>query len=222
VKRELILVAASGLAREVIEAVNAGDRYQVSGVVDDDPTRAGGAIGAAHVIGGLRELARYPNADVVVCAGKGSVRRRLVERLSAAGIAGSRFATVVHPSVQLPDSAAVGRGSVVLAGCVLTADVTVGRHVVVMPNVTLTHDVMIEDFATLCAGVTLGGSVRVGERSYIGMAASIRENCLIGADATIGMGSVVLNDIPPDEVWLGVPARPHSGSAAEPKERQFA
>jgi sugar O-acyltransferase (sialic acid O-acetyltransferase NeuD family) len=222
VKRELILVAASGLAREVIETVNAGSRYEVTAVVDDDPTRYGDVIGGVRVLGGLTVLARYPNADVLVCVGNGSARQKLVDRLARAGVVASRFATVVHPSVQVPGSGAIGRGSVVLAGCVLTADVTVGRHVVVMPNVTLTHDVVIEDFATVCAAVTLGGSVHVGERSYVGMAASVRENCLIGADSTIGMGSVVVSSVPPDEVWFGVPAHRRSTSVPTTKERQFA
>ena len=30
----------------------------------------------------------------------------------------------------------------------------------------------------------------------------------LGADATVGMGSVVLDDVPAGETWVGVPARP--------------
>ena len=57
-----------------------------------------------------------------------------------------RYAVLIHPSVDVPESCTVGAGSIVLAGCVLTADVRVGRHVVMMPGVVLTHDDVIEEF----------------------------------------------------------------------------
>ena len=36
----------------------------------------------------------------------------------------------------------------------------------------------------------------------------LREGVRIGADATVGMGSVVLDDVPAGQTWVGVPARP--------------
>ncbi len=108
----------------------------------------------------------------------------------------------------VPDDCAVGRGSVVLAGTVLTTSVQIGRHVVVMPNVTLTHDDVVEDFATICAGVSLGGGVHVGEAAYVGMNAAVRENLSVGSGATLGMGAALLQDLPSLQTWAGVPAAP--------------
>ena len=204
VMRSLLLVAASGLAREALDAIHAAGGYDVVGIVDDDPSRWGELVGGAKVIGGLDVVHHYSDAAVLLCAGRGAARASLAERL---GLDDSRYATVVHPDVYVPATCEVGIGSIVLAGCVLTTDVTVGRHVVLMPHVTLTHDDEIADFATLCGGVTLGGSVHIGEHCYLGMNASVREDVRIGANTLIGMGSVVLSDISPNEVWFGVPAR---------------
>lgn len=198
-----MLVAASGLARETLAAVRAAGRYDVIGIVDDDPARWGELIGGIKVLGGLDVVHDHPDAQVVICAGKGPARRAISVRLGM----DVRYATVVHPSVSMTDSCTIGAGSILLAGCVLTADIAIGRHVVLMPHVTLTHDDDISDYATLCAGVTLGGSVHVGERAYLGMSSCVRERCSIGAGATIGMGAVVLSDVPDDETWAGVPAR---------------
>lgn len=202
-----MLVAASGLALEVAEAARALG-WSVRGCVDDDEARWGTCAGGwLPVLGGLDELANHPSDRVVLCAGKGTVRATLADRLVRQGFSTSQYATVVHPAVAVPPSCSIGAGSVVLAGCVLTASVAVGDHVVVMPQVTLTHDDVVEDFATLCAGVTLGGAVRVGRAAYLGMSASVRERVRVGARSTLGMGSALLTDLPDDEVWAGVPAR---------------
>lgn len=207
----LILVAASGLAREVMSAVEAGSQHTVVGLLDDQATLAGTEVSGVPVLGTIDEVATVSHpADVqfLICAGKGASRRAVVDRLSRAGVRQDRYATVVDPTVRLPRTAAVGPGSVLLAGCVLTADVSVGRHVVAMPGVTLTHDDRIDDFATLCAGVTLGGSVHVGEAAYLGMSSSVRERIVIGPGAVLGMGSVLINDLPADSIWVGNPAKP--------------
>jgi sugar O-acyltransferase (sialic acid O-acetyltransferase NeuD family) len=207
VEGQLILVAASGLALEVAEAARACG-IPVRGCVDDDESLWGTcAAGWLPVLGGLDALAGHPSDRVVLCAGKGGVRADLAKRLAAAGHPAAGFATVVHPSVTVPPSCSIGAGSVVLAGCVLTASVTVGRHVVLMPQVTLTHDDVVEDFATLCADVTLGGRVRIGRGAYLGMSASVRERLTVGEGSTLGMGSVLLRDLPDGEVWAGAPAR---------------
>ena len=202
--RPLILVAASGLGRETMEAARVAGGYEVIGFVDDNHTLWGELVDGVKVIGGLDAVHDHPDAAVLLCAGKGAAREALAARL---GLDDSRYATVVHPSVSLPESCTIGDGSIVLAGCVLTASVGVGRHVVLMPHVTLTHDDVVGDFATLCAGVTLGGSVHVGVRAYLGMSASVRERVTVGAGATVGMGAAVVGDIPVGEVWYGIPAR---------------
>lgn len=208
-RQPLLLVSGGGLAREVLALVRLADAYDVVGFVDDDPVLRGQVIDDVKVLGGLEVVADMPGTDVLLCAGRGAVRAAMNARLR---LPDERYATVTHPDVRIPSSCAVGAGSVLSAGCVLTADVSVGRHVVAMPRVVLTHDDVVADFATLCAGVVLGGSVEVAERAYVGMNASVRERVRIGAGAVVGMGSVVLTDIPDGRTWWGVPARNHGGS----------
>ena len=188
----VVLVAASGLAREVAEAaLRAG--LEVVGVVDDDPQLHGTTLpGGLPVLGGLDVLSDHPDAAVVLCPGRGAARAALATRLLGGGQV--RFGTVVDPSCVVPPSCEVGEGSVLLAGTVLTASVRVGRHVVCMPHVTLTHDDVVEDHVTLAAGVRLGGRVRVAEGAYLGMGASVRQDLVVGKGATLGMGAVLLED----------------------------
>lgn len=202
--RDLILIAASGLAREVMAMRQS--QFRVVGVLDDDPTLHGTDIGGVPVLGGVELAAQLPGS-FLVCVGAGSGRRRVVERLAESGIGDERFATLVDDFAAVADNSLIGSGTVILAGTVLTADVIVGRHVVIMPNCTLTHDDIVDDFATLAAGVSVGGVVHIGAEAYLGMNASIRQRTSVGTGSTVGMGAVVLEDVPSGQVWAGVPAK---------------
>ncbi|MFD5512435.1 NeuD/PglB/VioB family sugar acetyltransferase [Streptomyces sp. NPDC127051] len=216
---ELLIVGAGGFARETAQAVRdtaAADRergraprWRLAGHLDDDPALHGLDVDGVPVLGGseLLHQRRYQAARVVVCVGSPrdyAVRARVVRRLA---LAESRYATVVHPTAAVSASSALGPGSVLLAHCVLTAAVRVGAHVAVMPHVVLTHDDTVGDFSTLASGVRLGGGVRLGRGAYVGAGALVRENTTVGAWSLTGMGSTVLADVPPGEVWAGSPAR---------------
>ena len=205
---EVILLAASGLAREALAVLKRAGEDSVVGYLDDDAALHGRMIDGVPVLGGIDDAFRYPGARFLLCAGQGAVRDRIHGRLHRQGLTDDDFTTVIDPSVHVPDTCTVGVGSILLAGVVLTTSVTIGRHVVVMPNVTLTHDDTIEPFATLCAGVTLGGGVVVGEHAYLGMNSSVRQNLIIGNGSTLGMGAVLTKNLPADETWVGLPARP--------------
>ncbi|MBK4348517.1 acetyltransferase [Lacisediminihabitans changchengi] len=205
--RDLLLVAASGLAREALAAIRRGGEYDVIGFLDDDATKHGTVIDDVPVLGSVERATDYPQAQLLLCAGKGAGRRAIASRLAEVGRASEDFATIIDDSVVIPPTCTVGVGSILLANVVLTTGVHLGDHVVAMPGVILTHDDEVSSFATLCAGVVLGGTVSVGEAAYLGMNSSVRENVRIGPGATLGMGAVLTTDVPAGETWVGVPAR---------------
>lgn len=204
---DVILVAASGLAREVLASTRATGTVTVIGFLDDDPQLSGEFIEGIPVLGRIKDASAFHTASFVLCAGKGAVREKLAGTLATMGIGSVRYASVVDKSAFVADGSVVGAGSILLANVVLTAGVRLGSHVVAMPHVTFTHDDEVDDFATLTAGVSLGGGVSIGRGAYLGMNSSVRERCAVGAGATIGMGAAVLQDVPDDETWVGVPAR---------------
>ncbi len=205
---ELILVAASGLAREVLASTRASGAFDVVGFLDDDPALSGTYIDGLPVLGRISDATAFPTASFVLCAGKGVVREKIAASLASLGIGSVRYISVVDKNAFVSDGSTIGAGCILLANVVLTAGVRLGSHVVAMPNVTFTHDDEVDDFATLAAGVSLGGGVHIGRRAYLGMNSSIRQGCVIGAGAIVGMGAAVVQNMPDDETWAGVPARP--------------
>jgi sugar O-acyltransferase (sialic acid O-acetyltransferase NeuD family) len=201
---DLVIVGAGGFARETAAAAAAA--WRVLGFVDDDPALHGTIRSGLPILGAVGTVADMPDAAVVVCVGNPRnyrARQRIVQRL---GLPQERYATVVHPAAEVGAGSVVGPGSVLLAGAVLTADVTVGSHVAVMPQAVLTHDDVVGDYATIASGVRLGGGAVLESGAYVGAGALIREGVTVGAWSLVGMGSVVLRDVPPGEVWAGNPA----------------
>ncbi|HEX5727980.1 NeuD/PglB/VioB family sugar acetyltransferase [Microbacterium sp.] len=198
----LLLVGASGLAREILAAGITG----VVGFVDDNAELHGTDVAGIPVVGTVDDAVTRDEA-LLVCVGPSGVRRNVVRRLLKAGVPEARFATYVARSARIGRTSTVKAGSILLDGVVVTADTSIGRHVVAMPNCVITHDCILEDFTTLAAGAAIGGFARIHEAAYIGMNASVRQSVVIGTAATIGMGAVVLGDVPHDQTWAGVPAR---------------
>ena len=216
-RRELLIAGSGGFARETAQAVAACAAavvpgrtprpWRLLGFLDDDPALLGSLVDEVPVLGPTREVYRWRDEHVLLCVGNPRdhvSRMRLAHRLD---LPDERYATVVHPTASVSENSIIGPGSVALAHCVLTSSVWVGAHVAMMPRVVLTHDDVVEDYVTLASGVSLGGGVRVECGAYIGAGALIREGVSIGACSIVGMGSVVLGDIPPGQVWVGNPAR---------------
>lgn len=203
----LVIVGAGGFARETAQAVADAGEFKLLGHLDDNPALHGTDVDGVPVLGGCDLVHELTGARVVICVGNPrdyAARARLVRRLA---LPADRYATVIHPTASVSATSEIGPGTVLLAHCALTAAVRVGAHVAVMPQVVLTHDDVVEDFATLASGVRLGGGARLEQGAYVGSGALVREGTTVGAWSLVGMGSAVLGDIPPGEVWVGSPAR---------------
>ena len=204
---ELVVIGAGGFARETAQAVRDAGDFELLGHLDDNTDLHGTEVDGVPVLGGCDLVHALPEARVVICVGNPrdyAARARLVRRFA---LPTDRYATVIHPTAAVSATSRVGPGSVLLAHCVLTAAVRVGAHVAVMPHVVLTHDDVVEDYATIASGARLGGGVRLERGVYVGSGALVREGTAVGAWSLVGMGSAVLGDVPPGEVWAGSPAR---------------
>ena len=71
----------------------------------------------------------------------------------------------------------------------------------------IAHNVQIGSNSIICSNVSIAGSVKVKNNVWIAPSVSIMNGITIGENAFIGIGSVVINDIPDNQVWAGYPAR---------------
>ncbi len=145
-------------------------------------------------------------ADEIYALGTtGSGRGLLVERLWRDH--GVRLTTLVHPTAYVSPLARLGAGVFVGARSVIAPGAEIGDHVFVNRSVTVGHDTVVEPFVRLQPGCNVGGHVRVGRGVTVGMGANVIEERVVGSGSMVAAGAVVIDDVPPDVLVAGVPAR---------------
>ncbi|MEN6498925.1 MAG: serine O-acetyltransferase [Rectinema sp.] len=119
----------------------------------------------------------------------------------------------------------LGRG---LTGIEIHPAAKIGRRIFIDHGmgVVIGETAIIGDDVTLYHGVTLGGTSlekkkrhpTVGDRVTIGAGAKILGDIHIGSDSRIGANAVVVKDVPPNSVVVGIPGQavhrhiPHTAS----------
>jgi sugar O-acyltransferase (sialic acid O-acetyltransferase NeuD family) len=206
----LLLFGTGGHAREILWLAAAAGTVMPVAFVDDDPRRRGGRLAGLEILALEAALARFPDAAMLPAVGDGATRAHLAGRIAAVA---RTTPTLLHPTVVRATTAAIGPGTVVFAGCVLSVDVVLGAHVHLNLHCTVSHDSVLEDFVTLAPGVRVCGHVRIGRGASIGAGATVINGrpdrpLGIGAGAVVGAGACVVRDVPAGSTVVGVPARP--------------
>jgi serine O-acetyltransferase len=106
--------------------------------------------------------------------------------------------------------------SQILTGIDLPCEVVIGRRFKIehFGDIIISGDTVIGDDVVIRNGVTIGlrktgvrGAPVIGNRVDIGAGAKILGTIKIGDDVAVGANAVVLTDLPPNSIAVGVPAR---------------
>ena len=72
---------------------------------------------------------------------------------------------------------------------------------------TIGHNAVVGINNWIGSSVTIAGSALIGDNNTIYAAVAIKDQITIGDNNVIGMGSVVVRNIPSNELWFGNPAK---------------
>jgi hypothetical protein len=207
----IIIIGGGGHGRGILEILLAeaqatGTDCPVVGFLDEDPSVVGSMLAGRPVLGGLNEMPRLVATGHQFLLGVGDPRTRqdLARRITVAGVV---YARAVHPRATLYSEVVVAPGCVVAAGVTVAAATRLGEHTLLNLNATLGHDCVLEEFATVAPGANIGGHVRFGRAAFAGLNATVLPGLTVGENSQVGAGSVLLEDLEPDRVAFGVPAR---------------
>ncbi len=96
-------------------------------------------------------------------------------------------------------------------GCVdrgQLGDTVLSNHVKIDNQVQIAHNVFIDEGAMLAGHAGVSGSCHIGKNVMFGGRAGSADHITIGDGAILAASAGLMSDIPPGEMWSGVPAMP--------------
>lgn len=204
-----VILGGGGHAQVLIESIQLSTAAQLFGILEADSSRWGQQVLDVPILGGdemLPELIRRGvNTFAVGLGGIGDnyPRQRLYEFGCSFEL---KPLTVIHPQAICSKWADIGAGAQIFPGAIVNAGVRIGRNVIINSGAVVEHDCVLGDHAHVATGARLTSTVQVGEGVHIGAGATVKQCLTIGPGAIVGAGAVVVKDVPPKSVVVGVPA----------------
>ena len=190
--KDIIIIGSGGLGLEI--ACLAKDANRKNKEILDLP-----------VLGGISEWVKFKEYEFIIAVGSPRGRKSIVDKMLKNGT--PKFSTLIHPNALISEYVEIGEGTIICAGCILTADIKVGKHCIINLNSIIGHEVSMTDFVTIAPMVGIGGTSVISDLVEIGMGSQIREKLSIGHGAVVGMGATVVKNVLEEDVVVGNPAK---------------
>lgn len=201
----LILLGGGGHAQAVAETVLAEGRYRLVGYIDYSAQVA--ITDNIPYLGDYSEIpaliAEHGTLYALIGIGSGAIRRKEQGRWPDL-----KWATAVHPTAYVSQSACLGPGTVVLPRAVVHSRTRVGSHCIVNTGAIVEHDNTFGDYSHLGPGAVTGGGVRAGAMVFIGLNATVLPGLILPENTVLGAGATLIHSPESSGTYVGCPAKP--------------
>ncbi len=187
---KLILLGGGGPCAACIDVIEAEDKYEIVGIVDNDIT--------------VDQVCGYPwlgNDDVLSSLSSGvdyalvtvgqihdpDIRARLFELISTLGF---HAPTIISPRAYVSKYAQVGKGSIVMHDALINARAVIGHNCIINSKALIEHDVIVEDHCHISTGAIVNGGAHIKRRSFVGSNSTTIEQVVSGESDFIKAGSL--------------------------------
>ncbi len=121
----------------------------------------------------------------------------------------------IEPGAVIREQVRIGDNAVIMMGAVLNIGAVVGDGTMIDMNAVLGGRATVGKNCHVGAGAVLAGVIEpasavpvvVEDNVMIGANAVVLEGCRVGKGAVVAAGAIVVEDVPPDSVVAGCPAR---------------
>ena len=180
--------------------------WEVTGFVNDYETQVCGC----PVLGGtddVQELLKNPDYHFmwgIHMIGRNILTEKTFRKVN---IPRERFATIVHKTAFVADSAVLEPGVFVMSNCYVGAQARLGQCSLMMANSLVGHNTTVGPLCHFSVGSITSSYITIGLCSDVTLGAKVIEKVKIGDFAVAGAGSLVTHNIPDYEIHVGTPAK---------------
>lgn len=203
-KREsIVLVGSGGHCKSVMDVIEAEGKYEVVGVIDNDPKIDVGVPILGNDDDLPEILKKYKKFLITVGAVKnGALRDKLYQNIKKHG---GIFPVIISPNAVVSKLATIGEGTVVMHQALVNAGAIIGSNNIINSGAIVEHDVQIGDSNHISTSVTINGECSIGNICFIGSGTVVINNITIKDEVVIGAGSLLINNIEAPGVYVGSP-----------------
>lgn len=192
--RDLIIIGAGGIGREtayIIEEINRKTKkWNIIGIIDDNPDMWGQCLNGHKVLGGIEYLKEINSKPYLIIAiSNCQLKKDIVDMIDGQ----FSFATIIHPNVNVSKYVSIGEGTIIYEGTVLTVNTIIGNHALISGNCGIGHDTVIGDYSTVLWGSNLSGYNIIGKEVFIGVGVTIVQSTNIDDGTKVDAGSIIKN-----------------------------
>lgn len=209
--KDVLLLGAGGHAKVIIDTLRSYYKnISIIGITEKDQSKLGQTLLNVPILGTddiLQDL--YTKGLRKVFISLGTVRNykpraylyKVIKKI------GFQCINVIHGTSFLSEYVSLGEGNAVLAGAIINTETQIGHNCIINTGSIVEHECRLGNNIHVGPGAKLSGCVVVEDNCFIGIGANIIQGIHIGENSIIGAGSIVINDIPPNSVAVGIPAK---------------
>lgn len=181
----------------------------IVGFLDDNPKLIGTNVNGVPVLGGvelMKRIRQTHGVEAIYCPlGNNKLRVKFLTMAKENNLLTPNY---IHPSVNISPNVTIGEGVYILLGTCIMPHTIIKNYVMISMNVSLAHHSILEEGVFLSTGCNFGASIHAHKYTYCGIASTIMTGLHeLGEDCFIGAGAVVIHDVEPEAVMVGVPAK---------------
>ncbi len=192
--KQLIIIGAGGLGREVLDLVHAIDtnekQFEVLGF-SDDALPKGFLINGVQILGTLVECLQLYDVHYTIAIGNPSIRLKLYELLIKSN---KQLVNLIHPTANISKFATIESNSGVLffGHSFIGPNTKIGANVLIHNNSVIGHDTVIGAHTIVMQSCVLNGLVTVEDAVIIGAGSVINGKHLLKKNLVLAAGSKLI------------------------------